>query len=188
MTQIDGSILIGYQAEKAAETFPAVHAGDGSFLMPEFSSAGPAEVERAASLADHAFDTFRLLDLERRALFLDTIAEKILNLGDALIERTLWESGLPQARLESELVPLLERKAGRLIVNGWPTGVEVSAAMMHGGPFPATSDGRSTSVGIVAIERFLRPVCYQNFPLELLPAGLNNAAGPAAAHEKGASQ
>ena len=53
--------------------------------------------------------------------------------------------------------------------NGWPTGVEVSHAMVHGGPFPATSDGRSTSVGTLAIERFLRPVCYQDFPDALLP-------------------
>lgn len=67
------------------------------------------------------------------------------------------------------VVPVLERRAGRLIANGWPTGVEVSHAMVHGGPFPATSDGRSTSVGTLAIERFLRPVCYQDFPDALLP-------------------
>jgi NADP-dependent aldehyde dehydrogenase len=72
------------------------------------------------------------------------------------------------------LVPMLERKAGRLVVNGWPTGVEVSSAMVHGGPYPATSDGRSTSVGTAAIERFLRPVCYQNFPEEMLPSALRN--------------
>ncbi|HMN45982.1 MAG TPA: aldehyde dehydrogenase (NADP(+)) [Povalibacter sp.] len=70
------------------------------------------------------------------------------------------------------LLPTLERKAGRLIVNGWPTGVEVSHAMVHGGPYPSTSDGRSTSVGTLAIERFLRPVCYQDFPEALLPAPL----------------
>ncbi|MGE8149670.1 aldehyde dehydrogenase (NADP(+)) [Pseudomonas vancouverensis] len=70
------------------------------------------------------------------------------------------------------LLPTLERKAGRLLVNGWPTGVEVSDAMVHGGPFPATSDSRSTSVGTAAILRFLRPVCYQDFPDELLPASL----------------
>ena len=71
--------------------------------------------------------------------------------------------------LAARLLPVLESKAGRLIVNGWPTGVEVSHAMVHGGPFPATSDGRSTSVGTLAIERFLRPVCYQDFPQDLLP-------------------
>ncbi|MDQ0703749.1 alpha-ketoglutaric semialdehyde dehydrogenase [Pseudomonas sp. W3I7] len=73
------------------------------------------------------------------------------------------------------LLPILERKAGRLLVNGWPTGVEVCDAMVHGGPFPATSDSRSTSVGTAAILRFLRPVCYQDFPDSLLPAALQHA-------------
>jgi len=81
--------------------------------------------------------------------------------------------------LAARLIPTLERKAGRIVANGWPTGVEVSHAMVHGGPFPSTSDGRSTSVGTLAIERFLRPVCYQDFPDALLPALLkqNQAAG-----------
>ena len=67
------------------------------------------------------------------------------------------------------VLPTLQRKAGRVIANGWPTGVEVSHAMVHGGPFPATSDGRSTSVGTMAIDRFLRPVCFQDMPDSLLP-------------------
>jgi NADP-dependent aldehyde dehydrogenase len=71
-----------------------------------------------------------------------------------------------------KLVPILERKAGRILVNGYPTGVEVSHAMVHGGPFPATSDSRATSVGTTSIERFLRPVCYQDFPADLLPEAL----------------
>ncbi|MGF6709524.1 alpha-ketoglutaric semialdehyde dehydrogenase [Luteibacter sp. W1I16] len=79
--------------------------------------------------------------------------------------------------LAARLVPLLERKCGRVVVNGWPTGVEVTHAMVHGGPFPATSDGRSTSVGSLAIDRFLRPVSYQNFPPALLPAVLRDDAG-----------
>jgi alpha-ketoglutaric semialdehyde dehydrogenase len=76
--------------------------------------------------------------------------------------------------LASRLIPLLEQKAGRIIANGWPTGVEVSHAMVHGGPFPATSDSRTTSVGSLAIERFLRPVCYQNVPQALLPETLRD--------------
>lgn len=72
------------------------------------------------------------------------------------------------------LLPLLERKAGRLLVNGFGTGVEVGHAMVHGGPFPATSDGRSTSVGSLAIGRFLRPVSYQDMPAALLPAELRD--------------
>lgn len=81
----------------------------------------------------------------------------------------------PDEPIAQALLPTLERKAGRLIVNGWPTGVEVCHAMVHGGPFPATSDGRSTSVGTLAIERFLRPVCYQGFPEGLLPEPLRDA-------------
>lgn len=68
-----------------------------------------------------------------------------------------------------ELLPVLERKAGRIVYNGWPTGVEVGTAMVHGGPFPSTSDSRTTSVGTLAIARFLRPVAYQDLPAELLP-------------------
>lgn len=74
--------------------------------------------------------------------------------------------------LAAALVPLLARRAGRILANGWPTGVEVCHAMVHGGPFPATSDGRTTSVGTLAIERFLRPVCYQDLPEALLPPPL----------------
>ena len=77
--------------------------------------------------------------------------------------------------LARTLVPLLERKAGRVLVNGFPTGVEVAYAMVHGGPSPATSDSRATSVGAMSIERFLRPVCYQDFPAELLPEALQDA-------------
>jgi alpha-ketoglutaric semialdehyde dehydrogenase len=76
--------------------------------------------------------------------------------------------------LTAKLLPILERKAGRILANGWPTGVEVSHAMVHGGPYPATSDGRTTSVGTLAIERFLRPVCYQDLPEALLPTELRN--------------
>jgi NADP-dependent aldehyde dehydrogenase len=70
------------------------------------------------------------------------------------------------------LLPTLERRAGRLILNDWPTGVEVNDTMVHGGPFPATSNAAFTSVGATAIDRFLRPVCYQDFPDDLLPEGL----------------
>lgn len=72
------------------------------------------------------------------------------------------------------LLPVLERKAGRVLFNGWPTGVEVGHAMVHGGPFPATSDSRTTSVGSLAIDRFQRPVSYQNIPDELVPSPLKD--------------
>jgi hypothetical protein len=78
--------------------------------------------------------------------------------------------------LAARVLPILERKAGRILANGWPTGVEVCHAMVHGGPFPATSDARTTSVGSMAIDRFLRPVSYQNLSAELLPPELTDAA------------
>jgi len=85
-----------------------------------------------------------------------------LQLDDADIEAT------------RALLPVLERKAGRILCNGFPTGVEVCHAMVHGGPFPATSDSRTTSVGSAAINRFLRPVCYQDLPQALLPESLKD--------------
>jgi 2,5-dioxopentanoate dehydrogenase len=81
------------------------------------------------------------------------------------------EADLSQNR---SLISILENKVGRLIFNGFPTGVEVCASMHHGGPFPATTDLRSTSVGTAAIQRFVRPICYQNFPQPALPIELQN--------------
>jgi len=77
--------------------------------------------------------------------------------------------------LVGDLLPIARRKAGRVLANGFGTGVEVSPAMVHGGPYPATSDSRTTSVGTLAIERFLRPVCLQDFPEALLPAAVSSA-------------
>lgn len=74
--------------------------------------------------------------------------------------------------IAAPFVPVLEHKAGRLLVNGFPTGVEVADAMVHGGPYPASTNFGATSVGTLAIRRFLRPVCYQNFPEDLLPLDL----------------
>jgi alpha-ketoglutaric semialdehyde dehydrogenase len=92
--------------------------------------------------------------------------------GQLTASLQLTEEDYPTA---AQLLPALEQKVGRIIVNGWPTGVEVGHAMVHGGPFPATSDTKTTSVGTLAINRFLRPVAYQNLPQELLPASLQDA-------------
>jgi NADP-dependent aldehyde dehydrogenase len=81
----------------------------------------------------------------------------------------------PELTAAGWLVAILEDKAGRLLVNGFPTGVEVCASMQHGGPYPATTDSRTTSVGTAAIARFVRPVAYQNFPSALLPLELQDA-------------
>jgi NADP-dependent aldehyde dehydrogenase len=74
--------------------------------------------------------------------------------------------------LAQRLMPVLERKAGRVLANGFPTGVEVADAMVHGGPYPASTNFGATSVGTLSIRRWLRPVCYQNMPAALLPADL----------------
>ena len=74
--------------------------------------------------------------------------------GQLTASLQLTEEDYPTA---AQLIPALEQKVGRIIVNGWPTGVEVGHAMVHGGPFPATSDTKTTSVGTLAINRFLRP-------------------------------
>jgi 2,5-dioxopentanoate dehydrogenase len=96
-----------------------------------------------------------------------TVAENIEGQLTATVHAD--ESDYDDAR---QLVPLLELKVGRILFDGWPTGVEVCHAMVHGGPYPATSDSRSTSVGSRAIERFLRPVSYQNVPKALLPSAI----------------
>ncbi|SFU63382.1 aldehyde dehydrogenase (NADP(+)) [Halomonas korlensis] len=92
--------------------------------------------------------------------------------GQLTITLQMDDGDLDAAR---QLLPTLERKAGRILANGWPTGVEVCHAMVHGGPYPATSDSRTTSVGSAAIFRFLRPVCYQALPAGLLPEALQDA-------------
>lgn len=92
--------------------------------------------------------------------------------GQLTVTIQMDEPDLNAARV---ILPTLERKAGRILVNGWPTGVEVCHAMVHGGPYPATSDSRTTSVGTAAIFRFLRPVCYQSLPEELLPEALKDS-------------
>ncbi len=77
--------------------------------------------------------------------------------------------------LARRLMPVLERKAGRVLANGFPTGVEVCDSMVHGGPYPASTNFGATSVGSLSIRRFLRPVCYQNMPDDLLPEDLLSA-------------
>jgi NADP-dependent aldehyde dehydrogenase len=79
----------------------------------------------------------------------------------------LTDDDLPLAK---SLTPILQQKAGRILVNGFPTGVEVCDAMVHSGPYPASTNFGATSVGTLAIRRFLRPVCFQNMPDALLPA------------------
>lgn len=103
--------------------------------------------------------------------------EEILDLTYSLegqLTATVLMDPSDNATFVKRLLATLERKVGRILFNGYPTGVEVCHAMVHGGPFPATSDSRTTSVGTEAIWRFLRPVSYQDFPSSLLPEALRD--------------
>ncbi|GAA3936682.1 aldehyde dehydrogenase (NADP(+)) [Microbacterium soli] len=134
---------------------PVVHVtGLDSFLEDEVLQ---AEIFGAASLIVRYVDA---ADLPAAAARLEGQLTATIHLTDSDVEAA------------AALLPVLERKAGRILANGWPTGVEVGHAVVHGGPFPATSDSRATSVGSLAIERFLRPIAYQNIPDALLPEPL----------------
>lgn len=131
--------------------------------------------EAAPFAADPALahEVFGAASLIVGARDMDELRSVIANLEGQLTATLQMDDA--DADAARTLMPLLERKAGRILANGWPTGVEVSYAMVHGGPFPATSDPRSTSVGTAAIERFLRPVCYQDLPDAILPRPLQTA-------------
>ncbi|WP_455836400.1 aldehyde dehydrogenase (NADP(+)) [Pseudarthrobacter siccitolerans] len=155
----DGVQLIGQGTPGPTENAPAPAIfGTG---VTEFTS-NPVlheEIFGAASLVIRYASVEDLLQATRRIE------------GQLTASLQLTEEDYPTA---ARLLPVLEQKVGRIIVNGWPTGVEVGHAMVHGGPFPATSDSRTTSVGTLAINRFLRPVAYQNLPQELLPEALQD--------------
>jgi NADP-dependent aldehyde dehydrogenase len=155
----------------------AVLARGRSGVGASLAQGGLFAVEASRFVAESSLrqEIFGPASLLVRARDVAQIAEVIEALEGQLTATVLFDpEDLP---LVAQLLPRLERKVGRLIGNGWPTGVEVCHAMVHGGPYPATTDVRSTSVGALAIQRFLRPVCYQNLPDELLPEALR-AANP----------
>ncbi|NBB12178.1 aldehyde dehydrogenase (NADP(+)) [Pseudomonas sp. SLFW] len=145
----------GREAEGAFQAKPAFFRTDSATFL-----ANPG-------LEDENFGPSALLIVCKDAADLQKVAAKF----DGQLTVTLHHDEGDNA-IAQVLLPTLERKAGRILFNDWPTGVEVSYSMVHGGPFPATSDSRSTSVGATAIDRFLRPVCYQNVPDALLPPAL----------------
>ncbi len=101
---------------------------------------------------------------------LDTLAQALADLEGQLTATV--HAGSDDLEAARRILPVLEDRAGRLLWGGWPTGVEVAPAMVHGGPWPATSAPMTTSVGTLAIDRWLRPVCYQDLPIALLPPEL----------------
>ena len=120
-------------------------------------------------LADHALseEVFGPLGLVVRVSSVDEMETLARNFEGQLTATIHMDAGdLDDAK---RLRPFLERKAGRVLVNGFPTGVEVVDAQVHGGPYPASTNFGATSVGTLSIRRWLRPVAYQNMPAALLP-------------------
>jgi len=160
-------------------------------LTPSITDAYNAGVARFASLADRRafveggaalFATSASTFLNHQELMDEVFGpstlvvqyesrDRLLEVARALEGQLTVAVHAAQGELQEyrDLLAILEMKAGRIVFNGYPTGVEVVPAMVHGGPYPATSDGRSTSVGTRAIERFTRPVAWQNAPDEVLP-------------------
>jgi NADP-dependent aldehyde dehydrogenase len=155
-----GVSCVGVGPPAAGAASPALFTvSGGDFLAhPELTE----EVFGAASLV------VRCQDMGELRTIIETLE------GQLTVAVHADEADHPQL---GELLPALELLAGRVLVNGFGTGVEVAHAMVHGGPYPSTSDGRATSVGSLAIARFYRPVCYQNLPDTLLPNELK-AANP----------
>ncbi|MBT9246338.1 aldehyde dehydrogenase (NADP(+)) (plasmid) [Gemmobacter fulvus] len=164
-------------AYRAGQSRLAAHPDVRPLLQGEAPAraAAPALLETtvAAFLADHTLgeEVFGPLGLVVRARSLDEMAQLARSLQGQLTA-TLHMDPADLATAQ-DLLPVLERKAGRILVNGFPTGVEVGEAMVHGGPYPASTNFGATSVGTLAIRRFLRPVAYQNFPKDLLPNDAN---------------
>ena len=134
-----------------------------------FFGAAAETFEKTPHLADEVFGAAGLLVRNADAVVLARLLQALEGQLTITVHMTADDESL-----FAELLPLIETKAGRIVINGWPTGVEVCHAMVHGGPSPATSDTRTTSVGSLAIRRFLRPVCYQNFAVPLLPEALRD--------------
>ncbi|MFZ0302384.1 MAG: aldehyde dehydrogenase (NADP(+)) [Terracidiphilus sp.] len=154
----------------AAKTLAEGAAGSsGSYAAPALFEVSGSEMLRSPELAHEIFGPSTLvIRYEGRAELLT-----LLNAVEGQLTATVHGTDADIAA-NADLIAILERKAGRLVVNGFPTGVEVCHAMVHGGPFPATSESRMTSVGTQAIYRFVRPVCYQDFPQAALPDELKD--------------
>jgi len=128
-----------------------------------------ANFKKHPELAEEVFGPFALLVSAQSMVELEDMARNLEGQLTATVHGT--PEDLAQA---APLLRLLERKAGRLVINGFPTGVEVCPSMNHGGPYPATTDVRFTSVGTAAYRRFVRPICYQDFPASQLPDALKD--------------
>lgn len=134
-------------------------AGSGRNVAPAVASVTAAQFAGKSALAHEVFGPFGLV--VRTASADEALALAAQLEGQLTCTLQLDEADGPLAH---RLLPILERKAGRILANGFPTGVEVASAMVHGGPYPASINFGHTSVGTMSIRRWLRPVCYQDFP------------------------
>ena len=169
-----------YQAGVAAlDALPAAEriASGQTTSLPNRSGGALFKTTSADFIADKALghEVFGAAAVIVRCADTDAMADVIASL-EGQLTATIQLDPTDEAAA-ARILPLLAGKAGRVLANGWPTGVEVTHAMVHGGPFPATSDGLTTSVGTLALTRFLRPVSYQDIPDGLLPPALQ-AANP----------
>jgi NADP-dependent aldehyde dehydrogenase len=154
---------------RVAASSNAPHRADRAEAQPSFATTTAATFLKNPAIATEVFGPFTVVILAESDEEMIACAQAL----EGQLTATVHATDADQKRVEL-LLPLLEAKAGRLVYNAFPTGVEVSAAMNHGGPWPATSDVRFTSVGTAAIFRFARPICYQGFPQTLLPPGLRD--------------
>ncbi|WP_420239320.1 aldehyde dehydrogenase (NADP(+)) [Telmatobacter bradus] len=160
------------RAQQSTREAEAKAAAEAPFCnaAPHLYSTTLAELEKHPTLAEEIFGpTTLLVECPYLASYVRAAAAL-----DGQLTATIFGTDADFAA-QQELITVLATKAGRVIANAFPTGVEVSHAMVHGGPYPAASDARFTSVGTRAIDRFVRPVCYQDLPDALLPAELQNA-------------
>ncbi|OAN65245.1 2,5-dioxovalerate dehydrogenase [Rhodobacteraceae bacterium EhC02] len=172
-TMLTGGIAEAYRAGcKAACEAPGVQtltagAAEGSAALPVLLRVTGDDWQANPALHHEVFGPLGILITVRDTAQMIEIARAL----EGQLTCTLHMDA-DDTELARRLMPVLERKAGRVLANGYPTGVEVCDAMVHGGPYPASTNFGATSVGTMAIRRFLRPVAYQNMPGALLPAEL----------------
>lgn len=163
------SYLEGIQNQRSTEGVTPLTANPQEHVTPHLMKVNATDALKHRNVLEEVFGPSSVVVISKN---LDELMA-FCSAMDGQLTATLLgrEDELQKA---SELIDILLSKVGRLIINGYPTGVEVSPAMVHGGPYPATTDSRSTSVGITSIYRFTRPICYQNFPQALLPEELRS--------------
>jgi NADP-dependent aldehyde dehydrogenase len=161
--------LAGRQRADGVETLLPPRVGAPAQVAPALMRTNAPEFAANPALADEVFGPATLIVTHENRVEVLQLARNLEGQLTATIHGTDED-----LREWAELLRILETRAGRLVYNGFPTGVEVCHAMVHGGPFPATSDGRTTAVGPRAIRRWARLVCYQGFPAEALPEELRD--------------